>query len=315
MDQILEIADNIQDGAPVAGIAYVHNVETRTTRTGKPFVTGSIITPKGTLPFKQWDTTSLDPGVYQLTGKWNVYNDTGSVIINHTEPAEGYAATDFFPTPYDLTNLRRNMNILLREHLSDKGRELFNLLLDGDGTTEVPSLKDGFMHEFAAIWHHDNVPLGLLAHSYKTGVITVRILENPLRSFHEYSHDWKDVVLVGAILHDLGKVLEYQDGEMSATGRYVSHRTLMVMRAARLKDRIVALYGEDLYLDLVSIFAQHHGAYEETPRTLAAVLVHLADNMDAKLTSLDEAVSNTTGPTVKALDFKITLGNIQHTED
>ncbi|MEE1296989.1 MAG: HD domain-containing protein [Bifidobacterium sp.] len=312
--EILAIPDGIQDGTPIGGVAYAHNIESRTTRTGKPFVTGNVVTPDGTWPFRQWDTESLDPGVYRINGKWNVYNGSGSIVIDRLEPAQGYHATDFFPTRYDAADLRERVNLLLKQNVTPKGIQLFNLLVNGDAASDVPSLAQGFTHEFAAIWHHDNVPLGLLAHSYKTCLIATRILEDPLRSFHEYSQDWKDVVIVGALLHDLGKALEYRDGEMSPLGQYLSHRTLMVMRAEQLKDRIMALYG-DLYYDLVSIFAQHHGPYEETPRTLAAVLVHLADDMDAKLTSLDEAISDATGPVVKALDFKITPGHTQDVPD
>ena len=66
------------------------------------------------------------------------------------------------------------------------------------------------------------------------------------------SQDFKDIVIVGGALHDLGKVYEYKLGEMSDMGKFISHRTFAVMRATELKDDIIALYGEEARLHLLS---------------------------------------------------------------
>ena len=150
---------------------------------------------------------------------------------------------------------------------------------------------------------------GIIAHSYKTTEFLVSVINSPIRVFHDMSQDFKDIVIVGGALHDLGKVYEYKLGEMSDMGKFISHRTFAVMRATELKDDIIALYGEEGFVKLVSIFSQHHGEFEETPRTVEALLVHYADNFDAQVTTLDEGVQKLQqgDDSVRAGEFRVSM--------
>ena len=55
------------------------------------------------------------------------------------------------------------------------------------------------------------------------------------------------------------------------------------------KSSFVEAYGEDGWLELVAIFLQHHGDYEDKCRTVLAYIVHKADCFDADMTYLIQA--------------------------
>jgi HD superfamily phosphodiesterase len=293
MDDLIDLAGgfsdrlDFHDGSRFELDAALGRVEIKDSKGGS-YAAGTLSTADGAYEFKKWRTDSLDPGVYHVKGKYQTYNGQNSVIIDSAEPIVG-DPSDYEYTPYG-EDLDRKVHEFVRS-LSPKAQKLFQILLRGDGAIDssVEDLNKRFKTEYAAIWHHDAYPMGLMAHSYKVGVAAKQIMDDPLYSqFFALPQDEKDLIIVGALLHDLGKTLEYDHGQISHVGRMVSHRTLMSERITSLKRAIVDLYDEDAYWRLQSIFTQHHGKYEETPRTVEAYIVHIADTLDAQLTDLNE---------------------------
>lgn len=43
---------------------------------------------------------------------------------------------------------------------------------------------------------------------------------------------------------------------------------------------------------ICSVLLQHHGEYGENPRTIYAMLVHMIDDMEAHLTSIDDIIAD-----------------------
>lgn len=315
MVAFLEVPENVSDRQTLEGVVYLRNINYGTTHSGSTYASGTLLTQGGKqYQFKKWSTDHLDAGAYQVNSRWNVYKGTGSIIIDTVTPIDmassGISMADFLPSVYDADKLWNDLLEMLRNNVSEKGMRLFNLFVFGrDGRSDVEV--ERFKNEFAAIYHHDNVPHGLLAHSYKVGRILVNIVNDPLYPFHSMSQEFKDIVIVGGTLHDFGKIYEYMDGEIANRGQLLSHRTWATIRLAGLHGDITTnLYGSKWYYRLMSIFEQHHGEYEETPRTLEAYLVHLADAFEANVTScaegLNEALSSPTKQTNIA-GFKLTV--------
>jgi len=104
-----------------------------------------------------------------------------------------------------------------------------------------------------------------------------------------------DVIVAGALLHDIGKIeeIDYKGGGFgySDRGRLLGHITLGVMMLeeliAPLKDFPIAL-GDVLK----HIVLSHHGQAEwgspKNPMCVEAIVVHYLDNLDAKVMGVRE---------------------------
>lgn len=89
----------------------------------------------------------------------------------------------------------------------------------------------------------------------------------------------RDLVAAGILLHDIFKPVTYAVGEKgdftsAAIADYLDHISLATSELVR----------RDFPLELVHIVAAHYGSYGPIkPRTIEALVVHLADNVDSQL--------------------------------
>jgi len=101
----------------------------------------------------------------------------------------------------------------------------------------------------------------------------------------------RDLLICGALLHDVGKLMQYSVGlAISETdeGRYISHP---VFGDRMLRDAIDKIgrskFPKDLEVQLSHMILSHHGKIEwgspVEPRTLEACVLHYADLMDSRV--------------------------------
>ncbi|HSL00872.1 MAG TPA: HD domain-containing protein [Rubrobacteraceae bacterium] len=167
----------------------------------------------------------------------------------------------------------------------DHLRDLFELMASDEEFWEV------FCEAPAAkAMHHARLG-GLLEHSVSCLKIARALAEM-------YPVD-RDLLLFGAIFHDVGKVreLSWSGGGFAYTteGRLLGH----VVLGERLVASYVALlpgFPEELALRISHLLLAHQGEIEygspERPKTLEALLVHLADNLDARAAMYLEVTAN-----------------------
>ena len=142
----------------------------------------------------------------------------------------------------------------------------------------------------STVGHHAQLG-GLLRHTWEVASIGRTIARscgaNP------------DLVLAGALLHDIGKLEAYRwDGTFETTeaGALLGHVTLgMVMLDRRLQAEPIPPCTEGERLLLQHLVASHHGRQEfgaaMPPMTLEAEILHFADNASAKSASMAAALS------------------------
>ena len=101
-----------------------------------------------------------------------------------------------------------------------------------------------------------------------------------------------DVVTAGALVHDIGKTVEYNWEsffDTSTRGRLLGH---LVIGVEILNEWIARRpdLPEPLGWHLKHIILSHHGAYEfgspVLPRTVEALVVHFADDLDSKMSGV-----------------------------
>ncbi|HHV61753.1 MAG TPA: HD domain-containing protein [Firmicutes bacterium] len=127
-------------------------------------------------------------------------------------------------------------------------------------------------------------------HAYIGGLIehTTNVLDICITMTRIYPIIDRDLLVAGAILHDIGKIWEYRyDGLIDITdeGRLIGH---IVLGEMMLVDRIRTIEGfpVELAMRLRHMILSHHGEYEfgspRRPKFIEACVLHYADNLDAQ---------------------------------
>ena len=139
--------------------------------------------------------------------------------------------------------------------------------------------------------HHAELG-GLLRHTYEVAAIG--------RGIAGLCGADPDLVLAGALLHDLGKLESYRwQGvfEVTECGALLGHVTLgMRMLDRRVARELPAPCTDQELTTLLHLIASHHGRQEfgaaVSPMTLEAEVLHFADNASAKSASMSEALTD-----------------------
>lgn len=145
-----------------------------------------------------------------------------------------------------------------------------------------------YLHAPAAkSWHH-NYMHGLIEHT-----VAVAALCEFCSAQYPVSYD---LLISGAILHDVAKVSEYVGQaaiEFSDEGRLIGHLSLSDQMACEAAARIPG-FPADLLMNLRHLILSHHGEYEKAsvrlPQTLEAILLHHCDNLDAQTAGVSQLI-------------------------
>jgi len=134
--------------------------------------------------------------------------------------------------------------------------------------------------------HHAYIG-GLLEHTLSMAVLADKIAEH-------YNGIDRDLLVSGAILHDIGKTREftYDIGiDYSDEGRMVNHIVIGLQMIEEKMGAIASFPGEQALL-LKHMVVSHHGSRElgspEPPKTIEAVMLNCIDEMDSRIQAVRE---------------------------
>ncbi len=135
------------------------------------------------------------------------------------------------------------------------------------------------------LWHHCYQG-GLAEHTWS-------VLSLVLSTSTLYPDLRIDLLIAGALLHDIGKIDEYRlDGyiEYSDTGRLQGHIALGYHRVAQAIERVDG-FPRDLADHLLHLILAHQGQREHgspvVPMSREALVLYRADDIDSKLNAFD----------------------------
>jgi len=171
--------------------------------------------------------------------------------------------------------LEKIVNKIKDESLRDKVTELLeNPVMEID-----EKLYTGMSLETspAGISRHHSYPGGFIEHTVATSEIALNLC-NVIRKVYHGKVD-VDLVLAGVLLHDLFKPLTYEE----ENGIYRS--TPLAERLDHLTLIVSEMIRKGFPLSLIHIVCAHHGgqAGPVWPRTIEALVCHLADVTDSRL--------------------------------
>ena len=190
-----------------------------------------------------------------------------------------------------------------REMIASCGEEMRSFLEYVFFTCDV--WKSFIVWPAAVSLHHAYVG-GLLEHSLAVARSAAKVTESYIENLSAFTLD-RDVVVAGALLHDLGKLESYRLSpapEMTVEGSVVDHIVLGYHRFMSLAEDYFSngegkKANKERLLAIGHILVSHHGSREfgspVLPATPEAMIVSLADDLDFKLYCWNEQTSQLEG--------------------
>lgn len=293
MSTILDLK-NLKVGMALSDcVVYVQDYKKKSYADGKKFfIVGNFVNQGESIPFKVWDAEMVNAlDMNDISGK--VVKITGSVTsyLNQLEikavsfdvnVGEQYPVSMFLKS-VDVANVFQVFVDFVNNELSENGIKLLM------GIFKAENLFPRFKEEFAGSKMHDALIGGLMHHTVKMLRLAKALSDNEPRLVNV--KDYKDILFIGVILHDIGKVYEMNLGVYQPNS-FVTHRTLGAELLIKYKEIIVQLYDETFYYQLIAILQGHHGEYGDKPTTILAYIVHLIDMLESQTTGLFDKIEN-----------------------
>ncbi|MBI5656207.1 MAG: HD domain-containing protein [Geobacter sp.] len=281
------IAD-IKDRDQVDTVFLVKEKTTAMAKNGKPYLTLRLMDKTGELDAKVWDYVDVVGAAFDkddflaVRGKATIYLGKMQLVIAELSkvPEQRVELADFLPkTARDIAEMEQELAGLVA---SLEDRHLRSLMESFLGDAEFMA---GYRTAPAAKGMHHVFLGGLLEHSLAVTRLVDAIL--PL-----YAPLNRDLLVVGALLHDVGKVREmtyYRSFDYTDEGKLIGHITIGV---EMLHERIAGIPGfPDGYAMLLKhMLLSHHGQYEygspKRPKTLEATILNYLDDLDSKINGI-----------------------------
>jgi len=272
------------------------------TRTGKTYYSLKLQDKTAVIDAKVWelhnDIANFEEGdMVKIDGTVLNYQNELQIKVNKLRPSrEGeFLSADFIPTTSkDVEEMYSQLTALIKSVKNSHVKTLLENILINDAA-KVDALKS---HSAAKSMHHSYMG-GLLEH-----ILSVTEICDFMSTRYKYIN--RDILLAGAMLHDIGKIYELTPmpkNEYTDDGQMLGH---IILGVEMVVLEVVKIDGfpHELASIIKHLIVSHHGELEfgspKLPSTTEAMILHYADNMDAKLKTFEEVIEKDTTPGVWA---------------
>jgi 3'-5' exoribonuclease len=315
MPAIRRYVNQLGERENIDQVFLVADKQLRANRNGNLYLQLRLTDKTGSLTGMLWNASdsmfnSVETGNYlRVAGTTQIYNGQLQMIVTRIEPTDPRQIDE-----QDFVTVSTEEMDRLAGRLTELLRAIRNVHLRN--LAECFLADEQFMGKFttapAGIKNHHAYRGGLLAHV--VSLMEVCRVVAPL-----YPELDADLLLLGAFLHDAGKIDELTyDREFgySDEGQLIGH---VVMIISTVEDKVAESerlsqdkFPAELLLRLKHLIISHHGEYEfgspKLPMTLEAIALHLLDNLDAKLYSVAQILKEDVGSDSNWTSFNQSLG-------
>lgn len=286
--------ETFYDGMRVADVYLVRTRNNALTKNGKEYLNVSLQDKTGTVDAKVWDPNSPGIGDFDVLdyvyveGNVTVFNGVNQLSIQRLRKAsEGqYDPKNYLPVS---KRPAEEMQKELEAYIASVKNPYLKQLLTKLFLEDKAFAKDFAVHSAAKSVHHGYVG-GLIEHTLSvTGVCDFFAKHYPDLN--------RDLLITAALCHDIGKVKEltpFPRNDYSDAGQLLGH---IVIGYQMIQDKIKEIPGfpEKLAAELGHCILAHHGELEygspKKPALMEAMALSFADNCDAKLETMREALA------------------------
>lgn len=278
----------IKDRDQVESIFLVKDKVMAMAKNGKPYLNLKLMDKTGEVDAKVWDNADEIAEMFDkndflaVRAKASVYLGKMQLILSEMKrvPEESVDLADFLP------ETDRDINVMVGELYA-----LVGSLTDPD----LKRLLNAFFQDTELLAQYRVAPAakgmhhvylgGLLEHS-----LAVAKLVDAMVPLYEGLN--RDLLVTGALLHDIGKVREMtylRAFDYSDEGKLIGHITIGV---EMVQERISQLPGFPFELGMLlkHMLLSHHGQYEygspKRPKTMEATILNYLDDLDSKINGI-----------------------------
>jgi 3'-5' exoribonuclease len=259
-------------------------------RDGNPFLNLTLADKSGQVKGVVWDNVTqiaaaAQAGDYvRISAQAGEYRGVLQLVVKAMAavPPEEVAPEDFLPaTARDVDQMFDRLKAVTDTLTSKPLADLMAALWD-----DADIVKRFKRAPAAKMMHHAYVG-GLLEHTLSMVLLADKIAGH-------YGGIDRDMLVVGAVLHDIGKIeeLSYRHSlDYTDQGRLLSHIVLGI-ETVNEKIRTIADFPEEKAVLIKHMIVSHHGAREfgspELPKTIEAVLLNYIDEIDSRVNGIRE---------------------------
>lgn len=290
----MKYIQELREGDRVSRVFLCKNKISAITKSGKNYYSLGLQDKTGQIDGKVWDLNNAIEhfeamDYIQVDGEVVVFN--GNLQLNARRirrASEGeFDPKDFFPvTEKSVEDMYRQLLGFIEKVKEPHLHEL----LESFFVKDKAFAREFAKHSAAKSVHHGFIG-GLLEHTLSV---------TTLCDFYttQYSFLNADLLLAAAMLHDIGKLKELSDfpgNDYTDEGQLLGH---IVMGVEMIGPRMAAIPGfpPTLATELKHCILAHHGEFEfgspKKPAIVEALALNFADNTDAKLEIMKEALAN-----------------------
>lgn len=285
---------DIKEGQDVKSLFLVEEPRLANTKNNKPYVSLKFKDSSGRIEARVWNNADeffeklKDGDLAYVHGSGESYNGQIQLRVIRAEKRE-MAPEDlamFVPASPHNSDLMMAELLAIVDSLTDPNiKGLLKDILEDD---EIGS---AFKIATAAKRFHHAYTSGLLEH-------TLSVAKLADMAANHYPQLNRDLLLAGAILHDLGKIREFDLGtspDYTTEGRLLGH---MILAIEIVQDKISKRpdFPKDLADLIKHLIVSHHGEYEmgspKRPKIIEALALSALDDLDAKINGIGSFIEN-----------------------
>lgn len=292
--QYIPITD-LQPGSKVVVVYLLANFQIRPKKDGSSYVTMVLRDATGKITGVMWDNfTSVTSGAIkendyvEVGGEINIYNGQPQMRVHRiTAVDDALVETSFFlpKSPRSAEEMDAEVKELIEQVQDPDYRRLLDCVFSNE------EFWARFRMAPSAVSMHQAYLGGLIDH-------TLCVTKNALKMADNYPAVSRDMLITGALLHDMGKVIEFSYDRKIAysdAGRLLGHisigNAMIEVHCHNLPD-----FPVQKKILLQHMILSHHGSLEfgspRCPATLEALILHHADLLDAQLSNYLEYTHN-----------------------
>jgi 3'-5' exoribonuclease len=284
MRYIRELTEN----ESVVSYSRVRSVQTRFKKNGEPYLQLVLADRSGSIEAKLWEKADEwrrefdDKDFVKYKGTVQSYNGSRQLIlekirrIGPDDRNNGFDEREMIPsTRHDIDAMWEGLCGLIQEHV--RRTPVVSML-----NQVLESYKQQVKSYPAGTEIHHNYWGGFLEH-------VLSVAESCLYFADKYPTLDRDLLVAGAVLHDIGKMEELSTPESPAyttrgilIGHIVLGRDVLLREAGKIEG-----FPEEFLLLLEHMILSHQGQLEwgspKRPKIPEALILHYVDDLDAKL--------------------------------